>query len=163
MSLEQEIKQEKFPSQRIKALVNITFTSNYLGIGLKQRIEPFGITLQQFNVLRILRGQYPGFVSNTQIKERMIDKMPDTSRLIDRLEIKALVEKHKCNHDKRLVDIRITEKGLDLLKDLDSIEEDFENFMKNISEEESGILNSILDKIRGSVISEGENNDTTRE
>ncbi len=147
MQLEEEIKQSKFRNQRIKALINIAFTSNYLEMELKKKIEPFGITTQQFNVLRILRGQYPNYISNTVIKERMIDKMPDTSRLIDRLEIKGYVEKYRCKKDRRLVDIRISETGLTLLTELDSIEATFEELI-NVTESEAELLNDILEKIR---------------
>ncbi|MBX7241107.1 MAG: MarR family transcriptional regulator [Bacteroidia bacterium] len=147
MNIEEEIKQSKFRNQRIKALINITFTSNYIELELKNKIEPYGITIQQFNVLRILRGQYPAYVSNTIIKERMIDKMPDTSRLIDRLEAKGYVEKHKCKKDRRLVDIRISEAGLSILKEIDSVETTFEDLLM-LTESEAELLNQLLDKIR---------------
>ena len=149
MKIEEEIKQTSFRNQRIKALINLTFTSNYIEENLRKRLEPFGITLQQFNVLRILRGQYPKFVSNVLIKERMIDKMPDTSRLIDRLEIKGFVEKFPCKKDRRLVDIRISESGLALLKETDAMEMTFDDLLENFTEEDATQLNELLDKIRG--------------
>lgn len=152
MKIEQEIKQSHFLSARIKAMVNILLTNNQLQGMLKAHIEPHGITPQQYNVLRILRGQYPNFVSLAIIRERMLDKMSDTSRIIDRLELKGLVEKFSCKKDRRLVDIRISKLGLQLLKDTDNLETQYDEKLSTLSDEEAEVLSNLLDKLRESII-----------
>ncbi|MBC7650122.1 MAG: MarR family transcriptional regulator, partial [Deinococcales bacterium] len=109
-------------------------------------LEPADITPQQFNILRILRGQSP--LSTLQIRERMLDKMSDTSRLVERLIKKELLEKKSCKADKRLVDVTITQKGLALLATLDTDTEGLDNLLANLSQEETLQLNRLLDKIR---------------
>lgn len=148
MKIEQEIQQTQFRSPWVKALINLMYTHNSIEGFLKEKIEPYGITLQQFNVLRILRGQHPNFVSINLIRERMIDKMSDTSRLIDRLENKKYVEKFPCKKDRRLVDIRISESGLNLLKDIDRLDHVFDNALCCLSEDEAAQLSDLLDKVR---------------
>lgn len=148
MRIEDEIKQSQFRNSLQKAMINVFFTNNWIETKLKAIIEPHGITMQQFNVLRILRGQYPDYVSTSIIRERLIDKMSDTSRIVDRLAQKEWVEKFACKEDRRLVDIRISEKGLLLLKEIDGIETSFDNILQNLSIEEANILNHLLDKIR---------------
>jgi len=117
-------------------------------VGLqKQTFKPYGITLQQFNVLRILRGQHPDPISTSDIRERMLDRMSDVSRIVDRLVRKELVERKTCKADKRLVDVVITSQGLALLTETDP-KIDMQQFALGISEEQAEQLNDILDQLR---------------
>ena len=129
MSIENDIKQDSFKSEYQKAIINLVFTYNWTTERLKKLFEESDLTLQQFNILRILRGsQMP--LSTLQIRERMLDKMSDTSRIVDRLIIKELAKKVICKKDKRLVDVTITGKGLKLLEKLDSQEDKMETIIK---------------------------------
>lgn len=147
MGLEKEINQYNFRNEHQKAIINMIYTYNWLIEGMKRRLDDFDLTLQQFNILRILRGAREP-LSTLQIRERMLDKMSDTSRIVDRLILKELVKKNACPHDKRLVDVVITEKGLHLLSELDTQLHDFDNVIGNLSDEESIQLNQLLDKVR---------------
>lgn len=149
MSLEKDINQPKFRNNYQKAAINILYTSNWLQQELKTFLEPAGITIQQFNILRILRGQSP--LSTLQIRERMLDKMSDTSRLVERLIKKGLLKKQSCQKDKRLVDVTINEKGLELLVILDRDADGLDNLLSKLTQEESITLNGLLDKIRNCV------------
>jgi len=149
MKIEDEIQTNKFRNEQHKATINIVFTSNWITGILEKRANLAEITLQQFNVLRILRGQHPKPATNTLVKERMLDKMSDVSRIIDRLVIKGLVQRGKCTTDRRAVDVTITRKGL---KTLETLEEDMmmaDILQQNITEEECRVLNGLLDKLRG--------------
>lgn len=149
MSIESDIKQDSFKSEYQKAIINLVFTYNWTTERLKKLLEESDLTLQQFNILRILRGsQMP--LSTLQIRERMLDKMSDTSRIVDRLIIKELAKKVICKKDKRLVDVTITSKGLKLLEKLDSQEDKMETIIKALTESEAQTLNTLLDKIRQS-------------
>jgi len=149
MSIENDIKQDSFKSEYQKAIINLVFTYNWTTERLKKLLEESDLTLQQFNILRILRGsQMP--LSTLQIRERMLDKMSDTSRIVDRLIIKELAKKVICKKDKRLVDVTITGKGLKLLERLDSQEDKMETIIKTLTENEAQTLNTLLDKIRQS-------------
>jgi DNA-binding MarR family transcriptional regulator len=150
MSLEQDIKQEKFHNEYDKVLVNILFTSSWLYNINALRLKPFGITPEQFNVLRILRGSHPKKLMLANITSRMIDKNSNATRLVEKLRQKNLVEREICENNRRQVDISITEKGLGLLKKIDSEESIGVNTLKNISKTEAAELNRILDKLRGS-------------
>ncbi len=149
MKLEDEIKQPKFNSEFQKLAVNIIFTYNWLNNNQLAFFKKYDLTPQQFNVLRILRGQHPETASVSLIKERMLDKMSDASRLVDRLVAKELVERHICPKDRRKADVNITEKGLKLLEEIDvKLNAVFEN-LENISIDEAKQLNALLDKLRG--------------
>ncbi len=148
MSIEQDIKQTKFKSSRQKAVINILYTNSYLAEKMRDRFAKEGLTPQQFNVLRILRGSHPQPLSTLQIRERMLDKMSDTSRIVDRLVLKKLVAKCTCEQDKRLVDVSITEAGLCLLKKMDAEEHQSDDMMQALSEEEAELLSNLLDKVR---------------
>ncbi|WP_257668198.1 MarR family winged helix-turn-helix transcriptional regulator [Parapedobacter tibetensis] len=149
MKIEDEIRTKKFGNERHKATINIVFTSNWITNILEKRANIHQITLQQFNVLRILRGQHPKSTTNNLLKERMLDKMPDVSRIIDRLVIKELVSKGKCNSDRRAVDVKITEKGLAILAELEEPMMMMDILQENINEDECRQLNELLDKLRG--------------
>lgn len=149
MTIEEEIKQTKFKSQQQKAVLNLLFTANYIQNKQRELFEPFGITGQQYNILRILRGQHPNTISAVEIKSRMLDKNSDVSRLLDRLIAKSLIQKSQCPNDKRASEIIITESGLTLLKELDSAIHNIEKKLLMLSAEESDKLNELLNKCRG--------------
>ncbi len=149
MSIDKDIKQRSFKSEYQKAIVNLIFTYNWTIEQIKKVLEEGGLTMQQFNILRILRGSETP-LSTLQIRERMLDKMSDTSRIVDRLVLKELVRKTACKADKRLVDVTITPKGLSILEKLDGHEDEMENIIKSLSEAEAKTFNKLLDKIRQS-------------
>lgn len=147
MGIEKEIQTQNFRNEYQKVGVNIIFTANWFTERFKQILDDYDITNQQFNILRILRGSKRP-LSTLQIRDRMLDKMSDTSRIVDRLVKKELVEKTICEADKRLVDIRITDKGMALLLELDARNEDTDNLLKGLNQEEAHQLNHLLDKLR---------------
>ena len=149
MELEKEIFSTKFTSQYQKASVNIVFTYNWLNGLIKAELEKFKITNQQFNILRILRGQYPTPATVNILKERMLDKMSDASRIVDRLVQKELVTRTVNKKDRRAVDILITQKGLDLLDNIHMEEAMNDGLRTNLSEDEVKQLSNLLDKFRG--------------
>ena len=149
MKLEDEIAQRKFRNERHKIAVNILYTYSWLSALHTKIFKEHGITTQQFNVLRILRGQNPNPTTIKLVKERMLDKMSDASRIVDKLLEKKLVERHISKHDRRHVDVFITKKGLKVLSDLDNRDKEFENHSSNLSIKETEVLNSLLDKLRG--------------
>lgn len=148
MSLEQELKMAKFRNDYQKALVSIICTNYQLTEKLKPIFEREGITQQQFNILRILRGAH-GPISTLEIRSRMIDKMSDTSRLVDRLLAKGLVEKKTCFKDKRRVDVVISKKGLAVLNKMEKYDGEMDALLKMLNARELTSLIEILEKIRG--------------
>ena len=150
MGIDQDILQSKFRNEHQKAIVNLLYTYNWVTERSKELFATEDITPQQFNILRILRGSHPTPLSTLQIRERMLDKMSDTSRIVDRLVIKGLVKKNVCPADKRLVDISITDKGKKLLEGIDKYESEMDAFFGELSEADAKIMNKLLDKIRGS-------------
>ena len=147
MSIEKDINQPKFKSEYQKGVVNIIYTYNWTRERLQEIFDKEGLTPQQFNILRILRGS-PAPLSTLQIRERMLDKMSDTSRIVDRLVLKGLAKKVINKSDKRLVDVSIAEKGKKVLQNMDQFESDIEGITKNLSLNEAKTLNKLLDKIR---------------
>jgi DNA-binding MarR family transcriptional regulator len=150
MSIEKDIHQSKFKSEYQKSIINIIYTYNWTRERLQQIFDKENLTPQQFNILRILRGSAVP-LSTLQIRERMLDKMSDTSRIVDRLVKKGLVKKITNKSDKRLVDVTISEKGKKVLQKMDQFENDIAAIMKNLSLNEAKTLNKLLDKIRHSV------------
>ncbi|GAB3634713.1 MarR family transcriptional regulator [Hymenobacter arcticus] len=150
MRLEDEIKQTTFQSEGQKAYLNILFTSGWLSLRQAAAFRPFGITLPQFNVLRILRGQHPLPATVALLIERMLDKTSNASRIVDKLEEKKLVTRTVCPANRRAVDIRITEAGLGLLRQIDEsgLVDVRQNGMAALTESEYVLLNQLLDKIR---------------
>jgi DNA-binding MarR family transcriptional regulator len=147
MGIEKDIQQQSFRNDYQKAAVNILFSASWLNERIKQFFGSEDITSQQYNILRILRGaQTP--MSTLQIRERMLDKMSDTSRIVERLLKKELVEKWVCATDKRLVDVVISKKGLALLEKLDNKNSELDAMLKALSPAEAKTLNSLLDKMR---------------
>ena len=148
MRIEEEIKQAKFANAYQKAAINLIYTLGWLKDRTKSIFETEDITSQQFNILRILRGSFPEPLSTLQIRERMLEKMSDTSRIVDRLITKGLVKKITCKQDRRLVDVIITDKGKKLLERLDAKQDEIDGVLKNLSEQDANILSNLLDKIR---------------
>ena len=148
MRLEEELKQEKFQSEHQKALLNILFTSNWLDADSARILKPFGISSQQYNVLRILKGQGDNAISVNNIMSRMIDRMSNASRLVEKLRKKELIERVTCEHDRRQVDVKITSKGLDLLKESGKEMNKFDQMKSKLSKTEAQTLNLLLEKIR---------------
>lgn len=148
MGIDSDIRQSKFRTERQKAFINLVYTYGWISERSRAIFATEDITSQQFNILRILRGSDPQPLSTLQIRERMLDKMSDTSRIVDRLVIKDLVKKGTCKKDRRLVDVMITDKGKALLERLDKREDEIENILGKLTIEESSILNQLLDKIR---------------
>ncbi|MFZ4057245.1 MAG: MarR family winged helix-turn-helix transcriptional regulator [Ferruginibacter sp.] len=149
MSIDNDIQQSRFKSEHQRAMVNLIYTYNWTTEQLKQLLDKEDLTMQQFNILRILRGSDKP-LSTLQIRERLLDKMSDTSRIVDRLVLKGLVKKNVCKADKRLVDVNISEKGKKLLQKLDLQEDKIEAIVGALSESEAQTLNTLLDKIRHS-------------
>lgn len=149
MSLENDLQQEKFTNEYNKAAVNILFTSSWLYNINAARLKPFDITPEQFNVLRILRGSHPQPIMLADITARMIDKSSNATRLVEKLRQKNLLKREICEDNRRQVDISITDKGLNVLKKIDSAESEWLSTLKNITKAEAMELNRILDKLRG--------------
>lgn len=144
--IEEEIRQEKFTSVHQKAVVNLIYTSNWLQNRQQEFFKTFGITGQQFNILRILKGQYPKSISGTEIKNRMLDRNSDVSRLLDRLAAKKLITKNTCPNDKRASDVNITEAGLALLDEVNK--DQLQDHVLALSDKEACQLSDLLDKAR---------------
>jgi DNA-binding MarR family transcriptional regulator len=151
MSLEKDINQKKFRNEYQKSVINLIYTYNWMNEKTKMILDRCDITSQQFNILRILRGAGEP-LSTLQIRQRMLDKMSDSSRIVDRMVKKGLVKKVVCKSDKRLVDITITDKGTSMLQELDQYEHEMDGILKNLSQAEAETLNALLDKIRSSEV-----------
>ena len=149
MEIEKEIKQTKFQNEFHKVFINVIFTSGWLSEQFHKALKPYGVSLQQFNILRILRGQSGKPASIRVLQERMLDKMSNASRLVEKLRKKNLVERHECESDRRQVDVMITEKGMKLLGEIDRQMDDFQNNFSNLTKEEAEKLSNLLDKMRG--------------
>lgn len=148
MKLEDEIKQSRFPNEIEKAVINIIYTSNHFYALNLQRFKPFGISPEQYNVLRILRGSHPRKLCLSDISSRMLDRNSNATRLVEKLKLKLLVTRKSCKDDRRQVDIGITDQGLDMLAKIDVLFSEWMLHYKQITEEEARTLNEILDKMR---------------
>jgi DNA-binding MarR family transcriptional regulator len=148
MKIEEEIKQQKFRSSQQKAVINTIYTASWMQSKLQETFKLFNITLQQYNILRILRGQHPNSISATEIKTRMLDKNSDVSRLLDRLLAKNIISKRTSHEDKRAADINLTDEGLELLKGIDKKQQQIDGILR-LSEDEAAQLSDLLDKCRG--------------
>ncbi|MEP7279922.1 MAG: MarR family transcriptional regulator [Bacteroidota bacterium] len=147
MGIEKDIRQTKFRNEYQKATINLIYTFNWMNERIKSMLDQYDITPQQFNILRILRGAGKP-ISTLQIRQRMLDKMSDTSRIVDRLIKKGLVKKGVCEGDRRLVDVSISDTGLQLLKRIDAHQDQMDEVFKNLDEEQAITLNNLLDRIR---------------
>lgn len=146
--LEDEVFQQDFRNEYHKGVVNLVYTSGFINMALQQLFARYELTMQQFNILRILRGIHPGSCSNSYIKERMLDKNSDVTRIINRLVSRGLVARQSSKADRRKVEIRIQPSGLDLLARMDKNAFEEEQILENLDNEEVAELNRLLDKIR---------------
>jgi len=149
MRIDEEIQSSKFEDNYHKAVINITYTYGWLSNAFRCQFERYNLTQQQFNILRILRGQYPNPATVNLLKERMLDKMSDASRIVDRLVQKGLVSRCTNRTDRRAVDIRISDIGLEILNKMDQEFKTKDILKNNLTEEEAGQLSDLLDKLRG--------------
>ena len=149
MKLEDEIQQTHFEDDFLKAVLNIMVTADRIGGATNTTLKPFGISKEQYNVLRILRGQHPKPATIQSITQRMIGKSSNATRLVEKMRVKGLVERTECSEDRRKVDVLITEKGLGLLDEVDPLVIESSERFRNITEKEAAELNRILDKMRG--------------
>lgn len=143
-----EVIQSKFKNSKHKAIVNLRYTSNFIGNIQNSYMASFDLSMAQFNILRILRGA-KGVISVNTVKDRMIEKSPNTTRLMDKLIEKGLIERFRCESDRRVVYVSIAEKGLELLSEIDKDFDSKLDYTGNLSEEESELLSNLLDKLRG--------------
>jgi DNA-binding MarR family transcriptional regulator len=149
MKLEDEIKQSQFKSEYQKVGINLLFTASWMNKINTEALKPFNISIQQFNILRILRGLGNKPASIKLLTERMIDKMSNASRLVEKLKAKGLVERVACPDDRRQVDILITEKGLSQVeKASKALESNMQANLESLTESEAKILNGLLDQVR---------------
>lgn len=148
MKIEEAIK-SKFLSPQVKAIVNLRYTANYVGAIQNTFMSQYGLTMPQFNILRILRGAGEEITVNT-IKDRMVEKSPNTTRLMDKLIDKGLISRTRCTEDRRVVYIKITDQGLELLAEIDKNFDDKRGMFvpHNFSDEEANMLSDLLDKLR---------------
>lgn len=143
-----EIIKTKFESPQVRAVVNIRYTSNYMAAIQNQFMSQYELTMPQFNILRILRGA-KSIMSVNVVKDRMVEKSPNTTRLMDKLIEKGLISRERCENDRRVVYVKITKKGLDLLTTIDKELKKKELFSVNLSDQEAELLSELLDKLRG--------------
>lgn len=149
MKFEDEIKQKKFATTGQKAFLNVVFTANFLQAAVRENLKPFGLTLQQYNVLRILRGRHPKCANPSEIKEVMLDKNPDLTRLCDRMVINGWISRDIDKDNRRKMMISITKDGLNLLKEMDEHMDVAQQKMNFLSDKENLQLSDLLDKMRG--------------
>ncbi|MEW7279463.1 MarR family transcriptional regulator [Aquimarina sp. 2201CG1-2-11] len=143
-----DVMKTKFANDKHRFAANVIYTSNWIKNQFYEFIKPFGLSSQQFNILRILRGAND-WVSMNDIKNRMVEKSPNATRLCDKLIEKRLIERRRNNSDRRLVFLKISKQGLQLLKEIDEHDDGSHmSFFNNISDEEAKIVSQILDKIR---------------
>lgn len=150
MRIEQAINQRKFKDDYHKIVVNLLFTGNWLRDALGANLKEHGLLPQHYNALRIIKGRHPEPVSAGDIKDVMLDKASDVTRLLDKLEKLEYVQRRLCPHNRRKMDISITPQGLKLLSDVDVLMDSFyEDLADRVTEEEAALLSDLLDKIRG--------------
>ncbi len=149
MKLEDEIQQKSFKTPSQKLAVNLLYTSNWINYHYSHFFRNVDLTTQQYNVLRILRGQHPNPCSLKLIKERMLDRMSDASRIVEKLVTKEYVIRNTCPNDRRSVNLLISENGVKLLKDLDFLDDATTDIFKNLNPSQIVQLNDLLDTLRG--------------
>lgn len=148
MGISEDLKQRAFASETSKSVVNIIFTGNWMMQQMHDLLKPFGLTPQQYNVLRILRGQQNNPMTVLAITERMMDKMSNASRLVDKLLDKKLVLRRECPQDRRAVDVMILPAGMTLLAEIDQVQKKWEMTFGGIGEDKMDQLNILLDEFR---------------
>lgn len=147
--IEDEIKQSKFRSEGQKLIINLIYTYNQISGQMATMLQPHGLTMQQYNILRILKGQYPNPSTNNLVKDRMLDRNSDVTRLIDRMIRNGLVTRSSCEKDRRRVDILITKQGLDVLDAIQAQETDLDVIAHRLPEDQQRAMNDMLDRLRG--------------
>ncbi|ANQ49921.1 MarR family transcriptional regulator [Flammeovirga sp. MY04] len=145
-----DVIKSKFQNDKHRFITNLIYTSNWLNNITAQMFKPYGLSTQQFNILRILRGA-GDWKNMHDVKSLMIEKTPNTTRLADKLLDKELIERKRSDSDRRVVFVKISQKGLDLLKEIDELEkkDTIFRFLENISEEEAAQASDVLDRLRG--------------
>jgi DNA-binding MarR family transcriptional regulator len=149
MELEKVIQQKAFQNQHHKLVVNLIYTGNWITQKTAKDMKKYGITVQQYNILRILRGQYPQIVPFHVIEERMLDKSSNVTRILERMIKKGFVEVTENQKDRRRKNVIICSKGLDLLSVIDKKMPQATDILHLLTEEEATTLNILLDKLRG--------------
>jgi len=150
MKIEEEIKQKTFQSEYQKVQINVLFTAAWMSKHSSDLLKPFNISGQQFNIMRILKGMYPKPATVKLLTERMIDKMSNASRLVEKLKRKGLVERQVCPNDRRRVNIQLTDLGLKVLDQASNVLiSAMDERLALLTEDEAIQLNSLLDKMRG--------------
>lgn len=148
MKIEEEIKQTKpFSNPQVKAIVNLLFSCSWLSAKQARMLKPFGLSMQQYNILRILKGMHPEPATVKLLIERMLDKTSNASRLVDKLKLKGLVERKACKVDRRRVDVMITAEGIVLLERIAGLMDNDQDII-NLNDEEANLLSDLLDKMR---------------
>ncbi len=145
-SIDEEIKNQ-FPNNKIRLIANVMFTANWMNGLFTEQLRPFDLSMQQFNILRILRGA-GDWIAMTEVKNRMVEKSPNATRMVDKLINKQLVERQRSDSDRRVVYIRLTKKGALLLEEIDQQDNEAIRFIEHITDEEAGQVSEILDKLR---------------
>ena len=138
----------KFKNNKHRFIANLVFTSNWFRNLVSEQLKPYNISFQQLNILRILRGT-KDWISMNDLKNLMIEKSPNATRLADKLIVKGFVERKRSDVDRRVVYLAITDKGIELLESINKISGNYTEFMSRITEEEARQVSDILDKIRG--------------
>lgn len=151
MSIETEIQQTKWESNRQKAVINVLYTCRVLEESSETVLKPFDLTMPQFNILRILRGQKGKPATVKLLTERMLDKSSNASRLVDKLLEKGLANRVSCPNDRRAVEVTITQAGLDLLKVVDKELKQIDALHPGFDEEDARQLSDLLDRLRATV------------
>ncbi|HYG16854.1 MAG TPA: MarR family transcriptional regulator [Bacteroidia bacterium] len=155
MKLEDAIQQKNFENEYIKLVLNIMYTGNWLHLLQTRRLKKYGLSHQQFNVLRILRGQHPKAASVGLVLSRMLEPSSNITRLVDKLEQKGLVSRYENKENRRMQDLKITKEGLDLLKKIGHEMENFKPELADISEKEAELANDVLDRLRVDLAKKG--------
>lgn len=137
----------RFKSPQQKAIINVRFTSNWMSNLQNSYMSKFDLSMPQFNILRILRGANQAINVNT-VKERMIEKSPNTTRLMDKLIEKELINRIRCEKDRRVVYVEISSKGLEILAEIDISFDNNSFFTDKLNDDEAETLSNLLDKLR---------------
>lgn len=149
MTLGDLIKQSQFASPAQEAILNVIATSSYVSSEIQAALAPHGVTQAQYNVLRILRGTHPGHYACSEIADRLLDRTPDVTRLLVRLESRGLVRRERAMHDRRVVEVQITDAGLEVLSDLDApVQEAIARTTAHLEDDELETLSDLLERLR---------------
>ncbi len=149
MTLGDLIQQPRFASPAQEAVLNVFATSSWITSEIQAALSPHGVTQAQFNVLRILRGKHPDHYACSEIAERLLDRTPDVTRLLVRLESRGLIRRQRAEHDRRVVEVEITDAGLDVLSALDApVQDSIDRTAAHLSDDELRTLSELLERLR---------------